>query len=211
MLVSHALGDYPQVAKLLRWQPWDGSAMVVADDLVRRLDGLQPVPGVAALGLLAQAIEPMVGGAHQQRLVEMRRRHAWGVDPAPAGADVWHDDRAPAELVHERIIGENTLRHVCYLQQALRATDAVVKIDVHGRGSGTGFLIAPDLMLTFQIVLNSYSRSSSLLPKLPRPGDGWNGELNSETISIVTIDADRGLAYHPPASRNKRPTFRLAR
>jgi len=61
-LVNRAVGDYPSAAKILRWQEWEGSAMVVADELVRRLDGLEPVPGVAALGLLAQTIESMVGG-----------------------------------------------------------------------------------------------------------------------------------------------------
>jgi len=37
-LVNQALGDYPSAAEVLRWQEWDGSARVVADELVRRLD-----------------------------------------------------------------------------------------------------------------------------------------------------------------------------
>lgn len=161
VLVNHALGDYPAAARVLRWQEWDGSAMVVATELVQRLDGLEPIPSVAALGLLTQAIEPMVGGAHQQSLVAMRRRHAWGADAAPAGAETWNDDRTPGDLVRERIIGENTLRHVAYLQQALRAAGAVVRIDVHGFGSGTGFLIAPDLMLTNNHVIPDAAKAAS--------------------------------------------------
>jgi len=148
VLVNRALGDYPQLAEILRWQDWSGSAMVVADELVRRLDGLEPVPGVVALGLLAQAIEPMVDSENQARLVDIRRRRGWGLDPVPTTSEHWKEDRPPTELIRERIIGENTLRHVAYLEQAVRTADAVVRIDVHGLGSGTGFLIAPDLMLT---------------------------------------------------------------
>ena len=160
-LVNQALGDYPSAAEILRWQDWDGAAMVVADELVRRLDGLEPVPGVAALGLLAQTIEPMVGGVHQHRLVAMRRRHAWGMEPVPAGAETWHDGRTPDELIRERIIGENTLRHLAYLQQGLRAADAVVRIEVHAIGSGTGFLIAPDLMLTNNHVIADQAQAAA--------------------------------------------------
>lgn len=160
-LVNQALGDYPSATEILVWQAWDGSAMVVADELVRRLDGLEPVPGVAALGLLAQTIEPMVGGVHQQRLVGMRRRHAWGMEPVPAGAETWNDDRSPDELIRERIIGENTLHHLAYLQQGLRAADAVVRIEVHGIGSGTGFLIAPDLMLTNNHVIADHGQAAA--------------------------------------------------
>jgi hypothetical protein len=43
-VVNQALGDYPSAAEILRWQEWDGSAMVVADELVRRLDGVEPAP-----------------------------------------------------------------------------------------------------------------------------------------------------------------------
>jgi hypothetical protein len=82
----------------------------------------------------------------------MRRRLGWGADLAPASATTWRDDRPPAEVVRERIIGENTLRHLYYLQWALRAADAVVHIQVPGVGApgkaGTGFLVAPDLMMT---------------------------------------------------------------
>jgi len=91
----------------------------------------------------------------------MRRRHAWGMEPIPAGAETWHDDRAPGELIRERIIGENTLRHLAYLQQGLRAADAVVRIEVHGMGSGTGFLIAPDLMLTNNHVIAGQAQAAA--------------------------------------------------
>jgi len=85
---------------------------------------------------------------HQDQLVGLRLRMNWGADPAPAPPQNWHDDRRPIDVVRERIIGENTLRPINYLHKALRAADAVVRVEVPGRGSGTGFLLAADLMVT---------------------------------------------------------------
>ncbi len=150
-LVRNALGGYPlsdKVKKTLRWLDWEGAPFVVADELIGLLDGHEPAPGIPALGLVAQAIEPLVGLDHQEKLVDLRQRMGWGADPPPAPADTWRDKRPSAELVRERIIGENTLRPISYLHQALRAANAVVRIEVVGVGSGTGFLVAPDLMMT---------------------------------------------------------------
>jgi hypothetical protein len=83
------------------------------------------------------------------------------MEPVPAGAETWHDDRTPDELIRERIIGENTLRHLAYLQQGLRAADAVVRVEVHGIGSGTGFLIAPDLMLANNHVIADQAQAAA--------------------------------------------------
>ena len=53
--------------------------------------------------------------------------------------------------VFEKIIGENTLRPIAFLAQGLKVARSVANIGVHAnelKTSGTGFLIAPDLMLT---------------------------------------------------------------
>jgi len=154
-LVRNALGGYPlseHVRKSLGWLDWEGSPLVVADHLVDLLDGQEPAPGIPALGLIAQAIKPLVGAAYQDPLVALRQRMGWGADLAPAPAATWQDGRPP-EVVHERIVGEDTLKPIAYLRKALRAADAVVRVAVRqGPGlpvkHGTGFLIAPDLMLT---------------------------------------------------------------
>jgi len=54
--------------------------------------------------------------------------------------------------VKERIIGENTLRHVRLLDLALQAARAVVRIAVD-HSSGSGFMVAPDLVMTNNHVL----------------------------------------------------------
>jgi len=167
-LVRNALGGYPlsgQVRKSLGWLDWEGSPLVVADHLVDLLDGQEPAPGIPALGLVAQAIEPLVGAAHQGPLVALRQRMGWGADPAPAPAATWQDERPPGEVVHERIVGEDTLKPIAYLHKALRAADAVVRVAVRqGSGQsvkcGTGFLVAPDLMLTNHHVIRDAAEAA---------------------------------------------------
>jgi V8-like Glu-specific endopeptidase len=56
-------------------------------------------------------------------------------------------DPIPDELIPEKIIGENTLRDIVILERALEASKAVVHIRTPN-GQGTGFLVAPDLIMT---------------------------------------------------------------
>lgn len=158
-LVHNALGGYPlsgEADTALRYLDWEGAPIVVADDLIRILEGHEPAPGVPALALVAQAIEPMAGSAHRQRIADLRRRLGWGaVDPSAFPAADWLDQRSPEDLTLERIIGENTLRPVYYLRRALQAADAVVRVDLEGQPHGTGFLVAPNLLLTNHHVIAS--------------------------------------------------------
>jgi hypothetical protein len=150
-LIRNAVGGYAltaDVEKRLRFLDWEGSPIVVSDELIQLFDGYEPAAGIPALGLVVQAIEPFVDTARQEDLVSLRHRRGWGADLQPAPADTWQDARSPAEVVRERIIGENTLRPIYYLHLALRAAEAVVRIEVPGVGAGTGFLVAPDLMMT---------------------------------------------------------------
>ena len=102
------------------------------------------VPGAPALGLIAQAIEPLVGPPHQEKRVHRLGR---GANLEPASAETWRDDRPPADVVRERIIGEDTLRPIDYLHKALQAADAVVRIAVPGVGRGTRFRSAATVHL----------------------------------------------------------------
>lgn len=156
--VREALDGYPaysEIKKALQWVHWEKSNIVFGDDLLLRLETQEPAPGVPALALIAQAIERMAGAEHQEKVADLRRRMGWGdFDPSLSPAQEWRDQRPPVEVALERIIGENTLRPLYYLRRALIAADAVVRIDVAG-SSGTGFLVAPDLMMTNHHVIAS--------------------------------------------------------
>ncbi len=164
-MIRNALAGYPasgEIDKALRWVDWEGSPEEVAHDLLDKLDAQEPAPGIPALALIAQAVEPMAGSAHRQKIKDLRRRMGWGtIDPASFPSEQWHDVRPPAEVVEERIIGENTLRPMYYLRRALVAADAVVRVDLNGVLSGTGFLVAPDLMITNHHVIGNELEAQS--------------------------------------------------
>lgn len=61
-------------------------------------------------------------------------------------SDRWRGTES-VDDVHERIIGENTLRDVNMLELALEAAQAVVRIGLPAE-SGSGFMIASDLAMT---------------------------------------------------------------
>ena len=87
-VVRKALGGYPlsaEVERALRWLNWEGSSIEVADQLLHLLDGHEPAPGVPALGLIVQAIEPLVGLDRQEQLVDFAATDGLGRRPT-AGA-----------------------------------------------------------------------------------------------------------------------------
>jgi endonuclease G len=65
------------------------------------------------------------------------------------------ETRAPAEIekIYERILGGNDLMPVAYLQRGAIAARAVARIDRGGGSFGTGFLIAPRVLITNNHVL----------------------------------------------------------
>ena len=63
----------------------------------------------------------------------------------------WKVKSQPQEFL-EKIIGENTLRHISFLHHGIKVSGAVAFIDV-GKWTGTGFLISPNLLITNNHVL----------------------------------------------------------
>lgn len=77
--------------------------------------------------------------------------------PAAPSIGDWLGRETPAS-VYEKIIGENTLRPIAFLAQGLKVARSVVYIGVRtarGKASGSGFMVAPDLVLTNKHVLAS--------------------------------------------------------
>jgi V8-like Glu-specific endopeptidase len=196
-IVRNALGGYPHSRDLnnaLRFLNWDGESVVVADQLLRLLDGQEAAPGVPALGLIAQAIEPMAG-EHRDKVVELRKRLLGSADSAPSPDGDWRDQRPTAEIVKERIIGENTLRPLYYLRRALRAADAVVRID-SPTGKGTGFLLARDLMITnHHVIANEQQARSAQVVFFDEVPDTESGESPLGRAHVVVHTAENPLLH----------------
>jgi V8-like Glu-specific endopeptidase len=67
-------------------------------------------------------------------------------------ADEWREDDAFEPLTYEKVIGLNNLLRISWLSRALELAAPVCRV-VTPTGPGSGFLIAPDLLLTNHHVL----------------------------------------------------------
>jgi len=154
-LVLGAYRHYPRVQNMLRLRlDWNGSAATVASDLVDRLKDLEASPGLPALAPLVQALEEaMLGGEYLPSLVAMRQRLRWGMDLDLAPMDGAPPGLDDPRVIPERIIGIDRPRPIADLHRMLRAAEAVVRVDAGEWTRGTGFMIAPDLMLTARHVV----------------------------------------------------------
>ena len=108
------LDGYPMsdvIFRTLHGVDWSGGNAVVAGDVVRFLEGQEPAPGIPALALIAQAIEPLAGLAHREKIRELRRRMGWSliaIPPQPPLPDTAADEikvelcmaAIPTALVH---------------------------------------------------------------------------------------------------------------
>ena len=111
-----------------------------------------------ALGLFLNTLKGRTGISNQKYLDKLLNKYDMMVPiaAAPSIGD-WQGRETPAN-VYEKIIGENTLRPIAFLAQGLKVARSVVYIGVRtagGKASGTGFMVAPDLVLTNNHVLAS--------------------------------------------------------
>ncbi|WP_327342935.1 trypsin-like peptidase domain-containing protein [Streptomyces europaeiscabiei] len=109
-----------------------------------------------ALGLLLNLVATLTGKEQQDFLADLLLKHRMMVPVLPTPqVTTWMGPDTPAS-VEEKIITSNTLRPVHFLEQALTAARAVCHIEVRSGAkswTGTGFLVAKDLLLTNEHVL----------------------------------------------------------
>ncbi|PAK27265.1 hypothetical protein CJD44_05095 [Streptomyces sp. alain-838] len=148
-------GEFVRNAGLERLAPHvdlSGSPHVAASRLVTHALAYGRVsPEHEALGRIVSEMTLLVGIEQRALLAGLLDRYDLMVpvaaQPEPSGA---LGDRDVTRF-QEKIIGENTLRPVSFLAEGLRAAAAVAYVETTvGRRSwsGTGFLVAPGLLLT---------------------------------------------------------------
>jgi hypothetical protein len=96
-LIHQALDGYQftgEIKQALRFLDWQGGALVVGDYLIRLLEGHQIAPGLPALQVIAEAIEPMAGMAHREALSELRKRLGWISKPTTSVSEPQPDLQA---------------------------------------------------------------------------------------------------------------------
>lgn len=155
-LLDAAFEGEPRGATVIANIDLDGNAHLVAVEVVTALLRFGQVAyGRSALGVFINEILGRIGSSADEAFLRgLFARYPLDkpVIAAPP-LSAWKVIEATA-AVEEKIIGENTLRDIRYLDLALRAARAVMRIAVRD-GTGSGFMIAPDLVMTNHHVIHS--------------------------------------------------------
>ena len=147
----------------------DGASLVVMPIVVNFLENYGRVSYEHhALGRFLNGIKDYVGLNDKDFIDDLVERYNLMVPAIKAPEGEQWQDPVTAQDYLEKIIGENTLRPIAYLQMALNASRSVVYIEVRDKGkawSGTGFMVSRNLLLTNHhvimdptLVLNSIFR-----------------------------------------------------
>jgi V8-like Glu-specific endopeptidase len=154
-LISGALEGVPQIDVILGRIDLDGTPMGVSVEVVRFLSKFGQVAyGKEALSVFLNYIQPFTGDEDSEFIFELFQTYPLDVPATPSKLiDRWRGSISVAD-VQEKIIGENTLRHIYILNLAIEAAKAVVHLRLPN-GAGTGFMITPDLLMTNHHVIAS--------------------------------------------------------
>ncbi len=152
-LVAGALEGEPNADAMLARLDLGGSPMGAAIEIVRFLQGFgQVADGKQVLGVFLNSLKPYLGGEQAEFIDTLFTQYpldASLITDRPI--DQWRGEDS-AEAIKEKIIGENTLRHINMLELALEAAKAVVHLRVINENGqeafGTGFMITTDLLMT---------------------------------------------------------------
>ncbi|MBE9257081.1 trypsin-like peptidase domain-containing protein [Dolichospermum sp. LEGE 00246] len=154
-LVAGALEGVAQADIIMARLDLDGTPMGVSVEVVRFLAQFGRVAyDKEALAVFLNYIQPYTGDEDKDFIVELFQNYPLDVPVSPSrGIGNWKGMDSTADI-KEKIIGENTLRDIYILNLALEASKAVVRIKTP-QGLGTGFMIAPNLLMSNNHVINS--------------------------------------------------------
>lgn len=129
-----------------------------------------------ALGRFLNAIIELESTGLEQRqfLAKLLTKYNM-MTPVAAAPDMpaWWGSTTTSEVL-EKIIGEDTLRPIAFLEQSLHVAQSVAYVGAY-TGSGTGFLITLDLLLTNQHVLPQVELASGAVFRFNYQ-ENWRGE-----------------------------------
>lgn len=174
----------------------EGEPFVVVSQIVQVLEAYGRVSYEhEALGVFLNTVKEFIGGAEENReFIEYLMKQYDLMTPFKKQEELqdWKGQE-DSQGALEKIIGENTLRHISFLQRGLEVSRAVALLDV-SEWVGTGFMISPNLLITNNHVLPS-------IELLPRTKIRFNYQLTfngrEEKVRDYTA-AEGGLFYTQP-------------
>jgi V8-like Glu-specific endopeptidase len=195
LLVEAALAGSPRADTILAGLDLDGTPRTAAVAVVRYLANFGQVAyGKEALGVFLNYLQDTVGQEQADVIAGLFAAYPLKDVAAIRQRPLmdWHGRDSSVD-VREKIIGENTLRHVRMLEQALAAARAVVRIGLPN-GCGSGFMIAPDLLMTNNHVIASRDEAA-------RAEFTFNYQLDrtGKACEVTTVGARYDGAFHTNA------------
>ena len=146
------------------------------------------------LGLFLNTLKGITGRQQQDYIDKLLNKYDMMTPIAAAPRiDDWRGQETPAS-VREKIIGENTLRPIAFLAEGLKVARSVVYIrvrTVEGNFSGTGFLVAQDLVLTNNHVLASAEVVANTLFRF-----NYQENFQGEAQSVSEYRGKAGGIFH---------------
>ncbi len=147
--LTGAFGGDPKAEVILARLDWEGSSMSFSVRIVSFLSQFGQVAyGKEALAVFLNHIQNYIGDGDDKDFILGLFKTYPLLDVASArnrSIDSWRGIDSIVDI-QEKIIGEDTLRHIYILNLALEASKAVVRIATP-EGLGTGFMVAPDLLI----------------------------------------------------------------
>lgn len=147
-LLSAALEGVPNSDIILARLDLDGTPLTIGGEVVRFLCEFGQVAyGIEAFSVFLNYIQSFLPVGDSRFIETIIKKYT---------ADNSVNTRLPLidwkgvetyQDVSEKIIGENTLRHIYFLDKALSASKSVVRLS-NSSGLGSGFMIAPHLLMT---------------------------------------------------------------
>ena len=183
-LVAGALEGVPNTDVILGRLDLDGAPMGVSVEVVRELSLFGQVAyGKEALGVFLNYIQPFTGDKDSDFILDLFQKYPLDTPASPSRLiDRWRGTDSLAD-VQEKIIGEDTLRHIYILNLALEAEKAVVHLRTPN-GMGTGFAIAPNLLMT-----NNHVIASRETAEQTEYTFNYQLDINGKECQIQTVQA----------------------
>lgn len=193
-LVAGALEGVSQADVILARLDLDGTPMGISVEVVRFLSQFGQVAyGKEALSVFLNYVQPFTSDEDSDFIFELFQKYPLNLPATPDRLiDRWRGTSSMAD-VQEKIIGENTLRHVYLLNLALEAAKAVVNLRLP-KGAGTGFMIAADLLMTNNHVIASQEQAEQTEFTF-----NYQLDINGKECEIQTAQALPGGAFYTNA------------
>lgn len=152
-LVAAALAGKPLGQRILAKLDLEGDPLGRAVQVVSQLSKFGQVEaGEEALGVFLNYVQTQCGVEQGQFIADLLSSYPFFTSGSNHSQ---RTDTASPKPTAEKIWGENTLKDVRVLQLAQQAAKAVVRVNLNHKGIGTGFMVAPKLLMTARHVIRS--------------------------------------------------------